>query len=203
MSNDIISAFILGLIGGLIPGPVLAATFTEILQSGFLKSMRIILWALLIETIVALISMVILSSLNLPEYVFRIISIAGAGILLWISFSIWKVKKIDSGEKAFFSIWKISTMILANGMLWTYWITVCVPRAIILQEKIFMGDYIFLGLVQIGWLLSTIIVALIFSQFRKLLSHPRAIPIIFKVFSLIFMYFAIETIVKTIMFFIK
>ncbi len=203
MSNDIISAFILGLIGGLIPGPVLAATFTEILQSGFLKSMRIILWALLIETVVALISLVILSSLNLPEYVFRIISIAGAGILLWISFSIWKVKKIDSGEKVFFSIWKIATMILANGMLWTYWITICVPRAIILQEKIFLGDYLFLSLVQVGWLLSTIAVALIFSQFRKLLSNPKVIPIIFKIFALIFIYFAVETLVKSIIFFIN
>lgn len=201
MSNDIISAFILGLIGGLIPGPVLAASFTEILQSGFFKSLRIILWALLIETVVALISMLLLSSFHLPEYIFKIISFVGAGILIWISFSIWKVKKIDSGEKAFFSIWKISTMILTNGMLWTYWITVCVPRAIILQEKIFMGDYIFLGLVQIGWLLSTVIVALIFSQFRKILSHPRVIPIIFKVFALIFIYFAIETIIKTISFF--
>ncbi|PIV58084.1 MAG: hypothetical protein COS14_11475 [Bacteroidetes bacterium CG02_land_8_20_14_3_00_31_25] len=54
MSNDIIFAFILGLIGGVIPGPVLAATFTEILQSGFLKSLRIIIWAFLVETTVAL-----------------------------------------------------------------------------------------------------------------------------------------------------
>ena len=38
MVNDLISAFILGLIGGVIPGPVLAATFTEILQYNFLKS---------------------------------------------------------------------------------------------------------------------------------------------------------------------
>ena len=64
MSNDIIFAFILGLIGGVIPGPVLAATFTEILQSGFLKSLRIILWAFIIETIVALISMLLLSTLS-------------------------------------------------------------------------------------------------------------------------------------------
>ncbi|MBI5542067.1 MAG: hypothetical protein HY951_18570 [Bacteroidia bacterium] len=203
MSTDIISAFILGLIGGLIPGPVLAATFTEILQSGFLRSIRIILWALLVETIVALISMLLLSSFHLPEYVFRIISIIGAGILIWISFSIWKIKKIDSGEKAFFSIWKISTMILANGMLWTYWITICVPRAIILQEKIFMGDYLFLALVQIGWLLSTIAVALIFSQFRKILSNPKVIPVIFKIFAMVFIYFAVETTIKTILFFLK
>lgn len=203
MSNEIISAFILGLIGGVIPGPVLAATFTEILQSGFLKSLRIILWALLIETIVALVSMLLLSSLYLPEYVFRIISIAGAVVLIWISFSIWKIKKNDSDKKVFFSFWKISIMIISNGMLWIYWITVCIPRAIILNEKIFMGNYLFLTLVEIGWLISTIAVALIFFQFRKLLSNPKVVPIIFKLFALMFIYFAFETMFKTIKFFIQ
>jgi threonine/homoserine/homoserine lactone efflux protein len=92
-------------------------------------------------------------------------------------------------------------MILANGMLWTYWITVCVPRAIILSSKLFLGDYLFLSLVQTGWLLSTIAVVIIFSQFKKLLSNPKVIPIIFKIFALIFIYFAVDTFIKTILFF--
>ncbi|OFX28045.1 MAG: hypothetical protein A2X08_11590 [Bacteroidetes bacterium GWA2_32_17] len=201
MSNDIIFAFILGLIGGVIPGPVLAATFTEILQSGFLKSLRIILWAFIIETIVALISMLLLSALNLPEYVFRIISIAGAAVLMWLSFSIWKIKVIDSNKKAYFSFWKISIMIISNGMLWIYWITVCVPRAIMLNEKIFLGNYLFLALVELGWLISTITVAIIFSQFRKLLSNPKVVPAIFKIFALVFLYFAIDSVISTICYF--
>ena len=67
MSNEIIGAIILGLIGGLIPGPVLAATFTEILQYSFAKSLRIIFWAMLTETMIALVSLIALSALHLSE----------------------------------------------------------------------------------------------------------------------------------------
>jgi len=201
MSNEILSAFILGLIGGVIPGPVLAATFTEILQSGFLKSLRIIIWAFLVETTVALISMLLLSSFNLHENIFRIISVAGAVILVWISISIWKIKKIDSENKVSFSFWKISLMILSNGMLWIYWITVCVPRAMILNEKIFMGNLLFLVLVELGWLISTIFIAIIFSQFRNLLSNPKVISVIFKFFALVFLYFALDSVISTICYF--
>lgn len=135
MGNEIVSAFILGLIGGVIPGPVLATTFTEILQSGLLKSMRIILWAMLTETVVALISLLALSSMNFSESFFQGLSVVGAAILIWISTSIWKVHKIDNEEKVHFSLGKISAMIMANGVLWTFWITVCVPKAIMLNEK--------------------------------------------------------------------
>lgn len=43
MFNDLLGALILGLIGGVIPGPVLTAIFTEILQSGMLKSFKFFL----------------------------------------------------------------------------------------------------------------------------------------------------------------
>jgi threonine/homoserine/homoserine lactone efflux protein len=201
MSNEIISAFILGLIGGVIPGPVLAAIFTEILQSGFFKCLRIIFWAMFTETMVALISLLVLSSMNLSEAVFRVISFVGAGILIWIATLIWKVRRIDSEEKVHFSLGKISAMILANGVLWTFWITVCVPRAILLSEKVYLGQFIFLILVEIGWLVSTVGVAVIFSRFRKILSDPKVVPVIFKIFALTFTYFALQMAYESIKYF--
>lgn len=202
MNNEIISALVLGLIGGVIPGPVLTAIFTEILQSGFLKSLRIVFWAMFTETVVALLSLLILSSMGFSEAVFMGISLIGAVILIWIATSIWKVKRIDSDEKVHFSLAKISAMIMANGVLWTFWITVCVPRAISLSEKIHFGQFIFLILVEIGWLISTVLVAIIFSRFRKILSNPRVVPIIFKIFALTFLYFAVDMAYKSIKFFV-
>ena len=38
MMHELIIALMLGLIGGVIPGPVITAVFTEILQSGFSKA---------------------------------------------------------------------------------------------------------------------------------------------------------------------
>lgn len=202
MTSDIITALVLGLIGGLIPGPVLAATFTEILQSPFVKSLRIIFWAMLTETVIALFSLIILSVFHLSEGFFRAISFIGAAILISIAIRIWKVRKIDTDEKVRFSLGTISAMILANGVLWMFWITVCVPKAIFLGEKIQFGQYLFLGLVEIGWLVSTIGVVLIFSMFRKILSNPKTISLIFKIFSLVFFYFAFSMIYQSIIYFI-
>ncbi|MDD4333443.1 MAG: hypothetical protein PHT51_05010 [Patescibacteria group bacterium] len=201
MTNQFITALILGFIGGVIPGPVLTATFTEILQSGILKSLRIIFWAMFTETVVALISLIIFSVIKFPDYFFQGLSIVGAGILILMSISILKVKSIDSGQKINFSLGKISAMILANGTLWMYWITVCVPKAILSGEKMIFGAYLFLIFVEIGWLISTFSVAVIFSSFRKILSHPKIVPAIFKIFSLTFFYFAINMIYSSINFF--
>ncbi|NTU99425.1 LysE family transporter [Candidatus Falkowbacteria bacterium] len=202
MGNELTSAFILGLIGGVIPGPVLTATFTEILQSGIPKSMRIILWAMFTETVVALVSLFALSSMGFSEKFFQGLSIVGAAILIWISTSIWKVNKIDTEEKVHFSLAKISAMIMANGVLWTFWITVCVPKAIMLSQKMAFGSFLFLVFVEIGWLFSTVLVAFVFSRFRKVLSSPKVVPIIFKIFALTFAYFAADMTYKSLKFFL-
>lgn len=196
-----IEALILGAIGGVIPGPVLVTTFTEILQSGFLKCLRIIILGMITETTVALVSLVALTSFDLSKSFFRGLSIIGGGVLVWIAISIWKVKSIDTGEKVHFSFGKISAMIFANGALWTFWIAVCVPRAILLGQQIFLGQYIFLALVEIGWLVATVLIAVVFSRFRKLLSNPKVVPIMFKTFSLTFVYLAGNMLYQSILFF--
>jgi len=203
MIHELVIALMLGLIGGVIPGPVITAVFTEILQSGYLKSLRIILIALVTETVVALISLIILGSLNFNEAFFRGLSLAGAAILIWIAISIWKVRSLDSGEKVQFGLWKVIAMILSNGVLWTYWITICIPKAILLGETLHLGEYLFMGLVQLGWLISTLVVAYLFSSFRKVLSRPKVIPVLFKLFALAFAYFAVDMIYKSIQYFIQ
>ena len=203
MIHELVIALMLGLIGGVIPGPVITAVFTEILQSGYLKSLRIILIALVTETIVALISLLVLGSLGFNESFFRGLSLAGAFILIWIALSIWKVRSLDSGEKVHFGLWKVVLMILSNGVLWTYWITICIPKAILLRDTVHLGEYLFMGLVQLGWLISTLLVSFLFSRFRKALSRPRVIPVLFKIFALAFAYFAIDMIYKSILYFIQ
>ncbi|MEA3460582.1 MAG: LysE family transporter [Bacteroidota bacterium] len=203
MIHELVIALMLGLIGGMIPGPVITAVFTEVLQSGYLKSLRIIFIAMVVETIVALFSLIILGSLNFNEAFFRGLSLAGAIILIWIATSIWKVRSLDSGQKVHFSLWKITLMILSNGVLWTYWITICIPKAILLGDTLNLGEYLFMGLVQLGWLISTMVVAFIFSRFRKALSRPRIIPVLFKLFALAFIYFALDMAYKSISYFIQ
>ena len=149
----------------------------------------------------ALISLLILESLDFNEAFFRGLSFAGAVILVWIATSIWKIRTLDSGERVQFGLWKIVAMILSNGILWTYWITICIPKAILVGERLQQGQYLFMGLVQLGWLISTMMAAFLFSRFRKLLSGPRVIPILFKLFALAFAYFALDMIIKSIQYF--
>jgi threonine/homoserine/homoserine lactone efflux protein len=203
MIHELVVAGMLGLIGGVIPGPVITAVFTEILQVGLSRSLRIIFIALVTETLVAVISLLLFAALGLPESFFRGLSMVGAVILVWISVSIWKIRSLDTEEKVHFSLWKIIIMILSNGVLWTYWITICIPKAMLLNDHIQLGAYLFMGLVQLGWLVSTLLVAVAFSRFRRALSRPRVVPVVFKVFALAFGYFALDMVYKSILFFMK
>ncbi|MGH7245397.1 MAG: LysE family translocator [Candidatus Levyibacteriota bacterium] len=198
---SLITAFVLGLIGGAIPGPVLAAIFTEILQSGLAKSFRIIFIGMATETTVAFICLIGLASLHLSEAIFRIISLAGAGILLWLATQIWKIKKIDTKQKVHFSSKKIIAMICANGALWLFWITVAIPQAIILSHSFHFGGVAFLIVLEIGWLTSTGAIAFIFSRFRKWLSQPHIVPFMFKLCALAFVYFAVTSTYQTVIYF--
>jgi threonine/homoserine/homoserine lactone efflux protein len=203
MLHEQVIALMLGLIGGVIPGPVITAVFTEILQSGFTRSLRIILIALVTESLVALLSLLILDSLQFNEAFFRGLSMAGAALLIWIATAIWKVQRIDSGERVHFGLWKVVLMILSNGVLWTYWITICIPKAVLLGEQLDLGQYLFMGLVQLGWLISTMSVAFIFSRFRKVFSSPRVIPVLFKFFAMAFVYFAMDMTYKALLYFFR
>ncbi len=195
------SPFILGLIGGLIPGPILTAIFTEILQHSFAKSLRIICIELVTETAVALTTLLLLQQLNPPVAIFKALSLIGAAILIYIASQIYKIRTLDTEDKAFFTTKKIIAMILANGVLWTYWITVCIPQAITLGETVPLGQYLFLILVEIGWLVSTMGVAFIFSRFRGVLSSQRVVPVVFKVFAATFVYFAVSMVWESVRFF--
>ena len=203
MVQDLIFAGLLGLIGGIIPGPVVTAVFTEILRAGFSKSIRIIFIAFVTETLVALVSLLLFTFLGLPESFFRALSLAGAVILIWISVTLWRIKSLDTHHKIIFTLWKIVIMILSNGVLWTYWITICIPKALLLNEQLHLGAYLFMGLVQIGWLISTLLLAFTFSRFRKVLSRPRVVPVVLKVFALAFGYFAFDMVYKSIIFFTR
>lgn len=203
MLSGLITAFILGLIGGALPGPILAATFTEALQSGLLKSFRIVLIGVITETVISLICLITFTSFSFPEAIFRAVSFIGAGILIWMAISIWKINKIDTKQRVHFSNLKIVAMILANGGLWIFVLTVAIPRAILLGQEIRFGALIFLLFEEIGWLLSTASIVLIFSHFRTWLSKPNIVRIIFKIFSLIFIYFAISSVYQSFMFFLR
>ncbi len=201
MTQQILATLLLGLIGGIIPGPVLAATFAAILHGGFRKSIRIILWATLTEASVALFTLTLLSSLGLSRSFFYGASFLGAALLIWIARQLWKAAALDAGHTLHFSGWQIAGMILTNTALWTFWVTVCVPKAILMVDQIPGGQYLFIVLYEVAWVTTTATIALIFSSFRAILSHSRLIAVVFKTFALIFVLFALQIFSAALIFF--
>ncbi len=199
ISLQFLSIFILGLAGGANPGPILAASFTESLRKGFIKSLRVIFMAMIAESIVALFILILFFSIRIPEIVFYLISLIGAVVLIWLALQIWKIKELG-GEGEIFSFKKIFLLTVFNGPFWIFWLTVCVPQAFLLREKIPAGHFLFLIIFELGWLFATILLTFAFSRLRTLLVKSHFISIVFKCLALILLLFAIKLTVGSIIF---
>jgi len=199
---QLLSIFVLGLIGGASPGPILTASFTEALRKGFIKSLSVIFAAMIAESIIAVFILTLFFSINIPEIVFYIISLIGAVVLIWLASQVWKIKELG-GEGEVFSFKKIFLLTIFNGPFWIFWITICVPQAFLLKEKITGGHILFLIFFELGWLFATIFLTFLFSRFRPLLIKNKFIAIVFKIFALILLLFAIRLTIGSILFLLK
>lgn len=196
------SIFVLGFIGGSVPGPILTSIFTEVVRKGFLRSFRVMLYALLSEIIVASLIMFIVFSLHIPQYVFYAMSFIGAVVLVWIAMQVWAIQSLHDKGKLF-DFKQIFLLTIFNGALWIFWTTICVPQAYVLGQKIRGGQVLFLLLFEIGWLTATVILTFLFSRFRPLLVKKGVISIVFKVFAAILVLLAVNLVITSIRYFFK
>ncbi len=188
-------AFVLGLIGGAVPGPILTSTFAEILGSGFSKGMRIILWALVAETIGALLAIIIFHQLGLSILVIRIISICGAVILFWLASKVWKITQVDSASGQILSFPKILVLTAFNSGYWIFWLTVGVPKALLLDQNVIGGRFLYLLVFEIAWLLITISLSFVFFKFRPLLQRKNLVEVTFKVLAIVLVLLGVKTLI--------
>lgn len=196
------SIFFLGFIGGSIPGSILTSIFTETVRKGFIKSLQIILFALISEIIVASFILFILFSIRIPQSFFYGISFVGAVVLVWIAKQIWSIRKLNDKGKLF-DFKKIFLLTIFNGPLWIFWSTICVPQAYLLSKEINGGQVLFLVLFELGWLSSTLLITFFFSRFRPLLIKEGVVSKVYKFFALILIIFAARMIITSTLFFFK
>lgn len=199
---QIFSAFVLGIIGGATPGPMLTSAFTESLRKGFASSLRVIFKAMIAEIIVAFFILSLFLSFHIPQAFFSAISFIGVIVLIWFAIQIWKIKKID-GIGEIFSFKKIFLLTVSSGPFWIFWITICVPQAFSLRQKVAGGQFLFLFLFELGWLIATATLTFIFSRFRPLLTKEAFVSVIFKILALILLFFAAKLTLDSIIFFAK
>jgi len=193
MINSLLEAFILGLIGGAVPGPILTGTFAEILNLGFLKGIRVILYALVAETVGALIVFFVFYAVGLGHLAIQIISICGALVLFWLGSQVWEIKEMSSEGNQVMTFPKVFMLTALNSGYWIFWITVGVPKALVLGSSLYAGKYIFLIFFEIAWLIMTVGLAFIFYQFRPLLQRKNLIGVTFKFLAVILILLGIKT----------
>jgi threonine/homoserine/homoserine lactone efflux protein len=186
-------AFLLGLVGGAIPGPILTGTFAEILNTNFTKGMRIIFLALVTETIGALLIIYVFYRFGFSKTVIQIISICGALVLFWLASKVWNINKINSESKKVLSLPHIIILTALNSGYWVFWITIGVPKALLLDGVLMGGRFIFLIIFEFAWLIATISLAFIFFKFRLLLEKKNLVGTTFKILALILVVLGIKT----------
>jgi threonine/homoserine/homoserine lactone efflux protein len=191
--GHIFEAFLLGLVGGAVPGPILTGTFTEILMTNFVRGMKVIFSALIIETIGALLAVFIVYKLGLPKIVIQIISVCGAIVLFWLASKVWTIEKINTESTQVLTFYQIMILTALNSGYWIFWITIGIPKALILNDIVIGGQYIFLIIFEIGWLVATTLLAFIFFKFRPLLQKKNLVSITFKILASILIILGIKT----------
>ncbi|MBU0744751.1 MAG: hypothetical protein KKE11_05225, partial [Gammaproteobacteria bacterium] len=83
--SQVFEIFLLGLIAGVIPGPMLTAVFTGVITGGFKTGLKITLKALAAETIIAVVALAVIFSLEVDQVYFKILSLAGAIFLTYLA----------------------------------------------------------------------------------------------------------------------
>ena len=197
---QITGALVLGIIGGAVPGPILTAIFTEVLNKGFKRSFIVMFKALVAESIFAVLILSIFFVLDIPTIYFYIMSLGGAVVLFWLAKQVYGIQKIDSEKRELFSFSKLLLLTFLNGAFWIFWITICVPLAFELRQNLFGGQFLFLLFFEIGWLLMAIVLAFIFSRFRPLLLRKKLVSTVFKIFALLLVFFGLKMIWGSVMY---
>lgn len=199
--SQIIEILLLGVIGGSVPGPILTAVFAEVLNGGFKRSFIVMFKALIAETLVAGFVLLVFFSWDIPTEYFYVMSFGGAIVLFWIAKQVWGIKKVASDNTEVFSFAKLLLLTVLNGAFWIFWITICVPRAFELRQSVVGGHVLFLLFFEIGWLISVIALAYVFSKFRPLLLKKNLISTVFKIFALLLVFFGLKSIWGSITYF--
>jgi threonine/homoserine/homoserine lactone efflux protein len=197
--EKILSGLVLGLLADVIPGPIMTAAFTEALRNGFPKSLRVVFKSLVADWIIAIFLLALFTSINIDVKFFYAVSFVGAAVLIWLALQVWKIKQVGY-EGEIFSFWKIFLLMAGNGVLWIFWITVCVPQAFLLREMIFGGQFIFFLIFETGWFSATVAMVFVFSRFRNFLMRKKLVSSVFKFFSLALFIFAIKLAVESIIY---
>ena len=203
----IITAIILWLIWWVTPWPVILIAFSEMLKSPkkWLKRGILFLFiAAITEFFIALFLILSFSFLQIPEFIFHIISLVWVLVLLYIAYQVYKVRKIEYSEDTKqVKAWHIFTLMMLNGPMWVFWLSVCLPEAFKLWNILPYWEFIFLIIFEISMMIWLGLILFSFYWFRKAFTNEKIVGKIFLILSLLLFGIAVKILYTEIIYFIS
>lgn len=128
------TAFVIGLTGAMMPGPLLALELERVPREGYAAYVLLVFGHVTVEAVIVVLLAAGLLSYVDPEMMLGVISIAGGIFLLWLAFDTLRKSRTarlpESGEEAGGQVLNRKTLFL-GGMIslsspfwWAWWATV-------------------------------------------------------------------------------
>jgi threonine/homoserine/homoserine lactone efflux protein len=127
MQSILFEAVILGIIGGLLPGPILTMVVTDTIARGLQKSWLTVVYAIIAEFTLVGLMFTVLAFVDIPEVVLLGINIAGIVLLTYIAFNVWQSATNPLGNSTGISLKTMFGLMFLNSMPYMFWLTVCLP----------------------------------------------------------------------------
>jgi threonine/homoserine/homoserine lactone efflux protein len=196
---------LLGFIGGITPGPILIMAFSEILiksRQNIKRAVEIIIVTVFTETIIALFLITFSKVFKIPPILFHLVSIIGISILFMLSINMFKVKEMNTAvEKKDTNLLKVFLIMIFNGPLWMFWISVCLPLVYQMADKMVFGEYIFLIIFEISMIAGISLMFFLFSLITKNVKNQKKIQILYIILGVILGLLALKMLISEIEYF--
>jgi threonine/homoserine/homoserine lactone efflux protein len=126
------TAAVLGLSGGLAPGPLTTLLFTQTLRHGPREGLKVALAPLITDGLFVVLAALAMEQLADLDIAFGIISLAGAAFLGWLAWDTWQVVEIsvEPGAENPGSLFKAIGVNLLNPHPYLFWFTVGGPMVV-------------------------------------------------------------------------
>jgi len=194
-----ITAVIIGFVSGFVPGAVVTMIFSEVLRHGFFAGLRVLLWSMLVEIIVASAIIFGFSQASLPEAVFYGIGFFGAGFLIYLAWGVAGTAAPHAEKAPKISAWKILLLNLTNAPLYIFWSSVAPSEIHLLAKDVSHAPAWFLFFMESGWLLGTTAVVCLLAFARSFLMQYA--HLVFRVLAGVLVLMAARLVWNSVIFF--
>jgi len=192
MIEILFQALFLGLIAGFIPGPILTLIINDTLHNGFKGGVKTSTGAIIAECVLVIFIITIFSFLETFPFILTIVHTLGAFLLFWIAYKIYKNAKNPETNHQITSYKLIFLLTFLNGIAYLFWITVCLPLALELNQIIEFGKFIYILFFEIGWTSAVLLLVLITNFLRKKITEKDYLIYVFKGISILLFLFGIK-----------